>query len=292
MSTIAAALARLAVQDGITPAALPGVHVFRSSRSSARAPLLYKQGIIILGQGAKHIYLAGERYTYDPDHYLVLSVPLPLECEACIAPGEPLLGMTIDLDMALLHGITSHMDPPSEPGCTKAGCRRPGLFVGHVDAVFQDALLRLLHALDHPVESRVLGPGLLRELMYRILCGRDAACLHALVLKHTGLARIEKALRQIHDNFHQSFNVEQLAGEVNMSASAFHRAFKQVTSLSPIQYVKQVRLNMAKNLLVDQGFRASDAARQVGYESVSQFNREFKRYFGASPRALAHGERG
>jgi AraC-like DNA-binding protein len=271
-------------QEGTTPTPLPGVRLHRTSRNIVRAPLLYAQGIIIVGQGSKMVHLGDKVHVYDPEHYLVLSVPLPAECEAVIDPAKPLLSMVVDIDMELLRGIIGQLEERRET--LRPGCTQKGLYLARADAAFKDTTARLLHALASPDEARVLGRGLVRELLFRVLQGENAAALYALAAHNTGLSRIDKALRQIHENFNQSFNVEQLAEVVNMSPSAFHRAFKEVTAQSPIQYLKRVRLNKAKSLLVESGLRSSDAARLVGYESVSQFNREFKRYFGASPRQL------
>ncbi|UJX39476.1 AraC family transcriptional regulator [Desulfovibrio sp. JY] len=287
MREIAELMGRLAVNEGETATDVPGVALHKRTGSICRTPLLYQQGVIILGQGAKKVHLADTIYTYDPDHYLVLSVPLPAECEAVVHPGEPLLSLKVDIDLHMLTSVIDQMDEaapgsPARPCC----CRHQGLTLAFADAPFKETVRRLLCALLSPREARVLGRGLVRELLFRIMCGENAASLYALAHKNTGLSRIDKALKQIHYNFSQPCSVEQLAGSVNMSTSAFHRAFKDVTSLSPIQYLKKVRLNKARSLLVEDGLRASDAARQVGYESVSQFNREFKRYFGASPRQL------
>jgi AraC-like DNA-binding protein len=286
MQEIAELMDRLAVRDGETTTVVPGVSLHKTSHHIPRTPLLYQQGVIIVGQGTKKVHLADTVYVYDPDHYLVLSVPLPAECEAVVLPGEPLLSLKVDIDLRLLGSVIEQMEEPGQSPCAKLACRHQGLTLARADAAFKETVLRLLRALASPRESRVLGRGLMRELLFRIMCGENAASLQALAMKNTGISRIDKALRQIHCNFNQPCNVEQLAGTVNMSTSAFHRAFKDVTSLSPIQYLKKVRLNKAKSLLVEDGMRASDAARLVGYESVSQFNREFKRYFGASPRNL------
>lgn len=291
MREIAGRMARLATQEGVTPTEVPGVRLYKTSRDIPRTPLLYQQGVIIMGQGSKQVYLGDEIYVYDPDHYLVLSVPIPAECEATVSPDGPLLSMVVDIDMGMLGGIISQLEEQPACGGVRPGCRHLGLALARSDATFQETVLRLLRALESPVESRVLGHGLVRELLFRIMGGENAPSLYALAMKNTGLSRIDKALKQIHSNFNEPFNVDQLAGFVNMSTSAFHRAFKDVTSLSPIQYLKKVRLNKAKSLLVDEGLRASDAARMVGYESVSQFSREFKRYFGASPRRLPEMQR-
>lgn len=286
MQEIAELMDKLSKGDGITETALPGVRIGRASCGHSRSPLFYQQGIVIMGQGSKRVYMGDKVYEYDPDHYLVLSVPIPAECEAICSQEAPLLAMSVDIDMGLLNEIIGQMEERIEYAHVCQGCKHQGLFLAEADPVFKDTVLRLLRALASPVESRVLGPGLVRELLFRIMCGENAASLHALAMKNTSLSRIDRALRQIHGNFAQPFNVDELAGFVNMSPSAFHRAFKDVTMFSPIQYLKSVRLNKARSLLAEGGLRASEAARMVGYESVSQFSREFKRYFGISPASL------
>lgn len=283
MREIAALMDRLARAEGANQTALPGVRLFRTSRDVERCPLLYGQGLIVVGQGAKRVHLGGQVHEYDPDHYLVLAVPLPAECEARVTPGEPLLSMAMDIDRGALLGLIGLMGEGTE---TAAGRGLPGLALARADQAFKDTTLRLLRALASPLEGRALGESLTRELLFRVLCGENGASLRALALKSTGLSRVDKALRLIHADCSQPFSVDRLAGSVNMSPSAFHRAFKEVTALSPIQYVKKVRLNKARSMLAEEGARAGDAARLVGYESVSQFNREFKRYFGVSPRRL------
>ncbi|MGD9212400.1 MAG: helix-turn-helix domain-containing protein, partial [Desulfobacteraceae bacterium] len=158
-----------------------------------------------------------------------------------------------------------------------------GLFLSRTTPKIKNVVVRLLRAIQSPVESKVLGEGIVHELIFRIMCSENASSLYALAMKNTNLARIDKALKLIHENYQDSINVEKLADIVNMSPSSFHRAFKKVTSSSPIQYVKKIRLDKAKSLLIEQGLRVNEAATQVGYESTTQFSREFKRHFGNSP---------
>jgi AraC-like DNA-binding protein len=152
--------------------------------------------------------------------------------------------------------------------------------VAAVSPEIKEVVLRLLAALQSPIESSVLGKGLVYELLFRILCGENAAVLYALAMKNTTVAKIEKALKRIHSDYRSAMNVDSLASLVNMSPSAFHRAFNDVTASSPIQYIKKIRLTKARDLLLEQQVRVSEAANQVGYESAAQFSREFKRYFG------------
>lgn len=287
MIEIAQRMETLACGEGFTETPVSGVRIYRTTASSPRSPLLYQQGIIIVGQGAKRVYIGEESYTYDPDHYLVLSVPLPAECEAMASEEEPFLGLMVDIDMGMLGGIIGEMEAAADYTDVRQGNSHHGLFLAKADLLFKDTVVRLLRALASPTESRVLGQALVRELIFRIMCGENATALHALAMKTTNLSRIDKALQQIHNGFETPMDVDQLAALVNMSTSAFHRAFKEVTSSSPIQYLKKVRLNKAKTLLAENGLRAGEAARMVGYESDSQFSREFKRYFGESPSQVA-----
>jgi AraC-like DNA-binding protein len=158
-----------------------------------------------------------------------------------------------------------------------------GLYVAAVTPMIKDVVLRLLSILQSPIESSVLGKGLVYELLFRIMCGENAAVLYALAMKNTNVAKIEKALKLIHSSCNSAMNVNSLAALVNMSPSAFHRAFNDVTASSPIQYIKKIRLTKARDMLIERRTRVSEAAIHVGYESAAQFSREFKRYFGNSP---------
>ena len=175
------------------------------------------------------------------------------------------------------------MDEHIDHSLLKRREKHRGIYVAAVTPMIKDVVLRLLSALQSPIESSVLGKGLVYELLFRIMCGENAAALYALAMKNTNLAKVEKALKLIHSSYNAAMNVDSLAALVNMSPSAFHRAFNDVTTSSPIQYIKKIRLNKARDLLLEQRVRVSEAAIHVGYESAAQFSREFKRYFGNSP---------
>jgi transcriptional regulator GlxA family with amidase domain len=146
-----------------------------------------------------------------------------------------------------------------------------------------DAAVRLLEALRMPAEAEILGPGIVREIVYRALCGPQGHLLLEMVGRHGHTAQINAALQRMHARYAEPFHVAQVAGEVGMSVSAFHHQFKALTASSPVQYVKSVRLHKARDLIVNEGTGAAVAALSVGYESASQFSREFKRFFGATP---------
>ncbi len=291
MTEIAGLMNILARKEGFNTTLLPGVGVFKSSLSRPREPLCYQQGIIIVGQGSKIVTLGETTYKYNRENYLVLTVPIPAECETHAREGEPMLAMTVDLDIGLLNRIIAEMDNHINHDLLEKREKHKGLFLASATPQIQDTVLRLLQALQSPLDSKVIGPGLVHELIFRIMCGENASSLYALAMKNTNLARIDKALKLIHSNYRESMDVDSLAALVNMSQSAFHRAFKDVTASSPIQYLKKIRLNKAKSLLIEEGSRVNEAASEVGYESAAQFSREFKRYFGTSPIECINGTR-
>ncbi|GIU17146.1 XRE family transcriptional regulator [Shewanella colwelliana] len=283
MKSIAQLMSALAPNEGINPTALQGVHIFRSSQYGARGPMCYYQGVLIVGQGKKRVYLDNEVFDYDPQNSLVMTVPVPVECETFASVEEPVLVLVIDIDLKLLDELTRVMDAHDQLPTELGESHLPGYFIAQNNQQMESCVIRLLQALLSPLEAQALGGSFLHELLYRLLMLPNAAPLYALALSHTRLSRIDKALSFIHQHYADSIEVEQLASLVNMSTSAFHRGFKEVTASSPIQYVKKIRLNKAKELLQQHGAKAKEAALAVGYESPAQFSREFKRYFKQSP---------
>lgn len=287
MSDLVEQVTALARREGFNRTPLKGVNVYKSSESLARAPLCYSQGIIIVVQGRKRVYLDQQAYDYNPENYLVLTLPLPAECETEIEPGKPLLSLMIDFDLGMLGELVrlfdEHQPRQSRDGLVDA----KGLFVSRCTQELMGAVHRLVACLDSPLGCAALGPALVREVLYHILSGPQAAPLFALVSYNNHLARLERVLAHLHKRYSDNLDVEQLASMANMSASSFHRNFRQVTASSPKQYVKKLRLNRARELLLEPGIKVKQAAAEVGYESSTQFSREFKRYFGQSPQACA-----
>ena len=280
---IAGLMAMLAPVEGENATNLPGTLIYRSSRPMDRAPFLYNKGVILVGQGNKRIYLGDAIYEYNSDNYLVISVPIPAECETFATEDEPLLALVVDIDVGILNRIIRLMDEHIDHALLKQGEKHKGLYVEPTTPEIKDTVLRLLAALRSPLESRVLGQGLVYELLFRIMCGEYGASLYALTMQNSNLAKIDKALKHIHSSYYEAMTVDSLAALVNMSSSAFHRAFNDVTASSPIQYIKKIRLSKAREMLLEERVRVSEAAIQVGYESTAQFTREFKRYFGSTP---------
>lgn len=284
MNRIAQLMSELAPLEGFNETGLPGIRIYKTTTPAmGRTPLCYNQGVIFIGQGEKHVYLGGETYVYDPDNYLVLSVPIPAECETFTIDNKPTLAMLVDIDMTRLNHIIHQMDDYLPHPFPNKDQGEKGLFTASTSTPLKTSIEHLLKTLQSPMETKVLGDGLLTQLWFRIINGENGGSLQALAAKNTNISRIDKALKLIHTNYRETLDVNTLATLVNMSPSAFHRAFNSVTASSPIQYIKKIRLNKAMEMLIDRNIRVSDAAGQVGYESPAQFSREFKRYFGSSP---------
>ena len=266
--------------DGTRPTPVPGVELWRASKPIPRHPVVYQPEIVIVGQGRKVGYLGGKVYHYDPYNYLVLPVPLPFECETQATANEPLLAVTIALDPTMLGEMLLEMDEavPEESGTVPRG-----IYSTPLTPELSDAVIRLLECLRSPLDSRVLGRQTAREVIYRVLCGAQGGVLRALASRSENFTRIARVLRHIHTDYARPLAVEELARQAGMSVSVFHHNFKLVTATSPLQYIKQVRLHRARTLMAYDGHNAGSAAFRVGYESASQFGREFKRLFGASP---------
>ncbi|MBN3729642.1 AraC family transcriptional regulator [Burkholderia sp. Tr-20390] len=274
-----ALIQHLAPDEGHTRSLLDGVRLIRADRPLGRTPVLYEPSVVIVCQGHKRGYLANKVYRYDAQHYLVLSVPLPFSTETDASPEKPLLAVSVRLDLTAVADLMIEMDqhangPVIEPA---------GIISTPLDETLADTTVRLLRALRSPLEARVLGPGIVRELCFRVLMGVQGGAIRAALASHGNFGRIARALRRIHSDYAHPLNVSSLAREAGLSIPAFHAHFKAVTATSPIQYVKSVRLHQARLIMIRDAATAAGAAARVGYESASQFNREFKRFFGRSP---------
>ena len=233
---------------------------------------------MIVCQGRKRGFLGDHVFVYDAQQYLVLSVPLPFECETEASPEKPILAISIRVDLTTVAELLMALDDPRRPVSEPSG-----IYATPLDATLSNAVLRLLEALAQPYEARILGPSIVREICYRVLMGEQGDAIRAALSHQHHFARIAKALRRIHTDYHGDLDVETLASEAGMSMAVFHAHFKAVTSTSPMQYVKTTRLHHARLLITHDGLTVSAAATRVGYESASQFSREFKRLFGMTP---------
>jgi AraC-like DNA-binding protein len=229
-----------------------------------------------------------EVYVYDALNYLVVSVTLPARSHIIEAtPSRPYLCLRIGVDVALISELLLQLGPTAvpQPAAGRA------VFLGQMSEGLLDATLRLTALFDQPHEAAVIGPLVLKEIHYRVLTGELGHRLRDLCTADSQMQRIARVIKLLKSDYARALSVEELAAAGHMSVSSLHHRFKQLTALSPIQYLKQLRLHEARRLMLSDGLDASTACYRVGYESPSQFSREYRRLFGTSPRREINGLR-
>jgi len=242
-------------------------------------------------QGEKRAYLGGVAHTYDPDHYLCATMALPVEAEVPVAtPHEPVLGLLLGLDTRAMTETLIAYEAAARPSHRTTSTKEltPGLTVAQVDGRFVEAVGRLLELLDDPVAARVLADSRLRELLFTLIEGEAGPLVRRTL---GGAHEVSQVVTYLRENLSEPLTVDDLARRAGMSRAVFHRRFKAVTSFSPLQFIKALRLNHAA-MQIAGGEAVNRAADAVGYASASQFSREFRRQFGASPRKWASRSRG
>jgi len=266
--------------DGARPSRLPGVTLLRSRVSTEPVLVLYEPCIVIVAQGSKRFALPGRSVTYDTQRFLALTVPVSAYCETTVAENGPFLALAVRVDLTVLSELLSH------PGVSTAAAdleEEPYCIAAPMTAALRDATIRLLECLGSTSDARILGPQYVREFLYRVLCTDASNALCGLLLGSEVRAQIHRALQKLHTEYSTRINISALARDVGMSDSALHAHFRAVTGASPLQYLKTIRLHRARTLMVQESIGAAAAAQIVGYDSASQFSREFKRFFGSSP---------
>jgi len=271
----------LATRPGFVETRLPGVEVLSWDHYVASSPQIYEPSIMVLAQGSKLARLGERTLDYGAGQYLLQALSVPFMCETFASAAQPLYGVAIGLDPLVLGEMTQHMAPLPE-GMLRA--QTPASMSSAVlDAPMREAVLRLLQCLQDDEQARVMGAARMREVYFAALKGPQAGALRALVEQQGAFARIGAALAYLRDHYDQALSIETLAGQANMSASAFHEHFKRTTLLSPIQYLKRLRLLKAQQMLIGEGLGVAQVAHRVGYQSSSQFSREYKRQFARNP---------
>jgi AraC-like DNA-binding protein len=273
--------------DGSHATAINKLEFRRESFVSASLHNVCKPLLVIIVQGKKTVLLGEETYPYSVAQYLVVSVDLPLKAFVVQAtPEQPYLAFKLELDLRQLCDILTEIKAMAKPLRMSIASQEnsiKGLFVSDADAPLLDCALRLTRLLDTPQNIPILAPMIIREIYYRLLIGEQSEAVRQIATSGSNMQRIATVIQSIKVDFAQPMRVADLAEQASMSPSSFHQHFKQVTSMSPLQYQKQLRLLEARRLMLAENYNATTAADQVGYESPSQFSREYVRLFGAPP---------
>ncbi|MBW4660403.1 MAG: AraC family transcriptional regulator [Drouetiella hepatica Uher 2000/2452] len=266
-------------QDGaIEP--LKGLHFNRSSSPSECIHSVSIPAFCVIAQGSKEVFLGSDRYQYDPMHYLLATVELPIVSQILEAsPAKPYLSLRLDLDPTLVGSVMVEAGYPSPQGHANV----KAIDVSPLDASLLDAVVRLVRLLAAPAEAPVLMPLIIREIIYRLLTGAQGSRLRHIAVLGGYTHHVARAVDRLRKDFNQPLRIETIARELGMSVSGFHHHFKSVTAMSPLQFQKQLRLQEARRLMLGENLDATSAAYRVGYDDASHFNREYKRLFGKPP---------
>jgi AraC-like DNA-binding protein len=265
--------------DSIEPCALPRVKLIRSSSTTDSMPVIYEPTLCLVVQGRKRVVLGDLEYVYDASQYLVVSVDLPLMGSILNASKErPFLCISLDLDLKVLSELLLEFG-----GNAPATESKPGLALSTVTPGLLDAALRLLRLLDTPNDISALAPLAEREILYRLLAADQSGMVRHIANGQSRLSQISRAIGWIKTHYAENFTIERVADEAGMSPSSLHQHFKEVTTYSPLQYRTRLRLQEARRIMVADAVDAANAGFTVGYESPSQFSRDYTRVFGSPP---------
>ncbi|MDZ5602666.1 AraC family transcriptional regulator [Pseudomonas sp. RP23018S] len=278
-ATLCTLISALATRPGFVPTHLPQVQVLSWDHYVASSPQIYEPSLMILAQGSKLARLGPRTLEYGAGHYLVQALSVPFMCETFATAEAPLLGVAVDIDRNVLAELVQHL-----PAAAEVQAQTPqSMTSAALDAPMRASVERLLECLQDPLDAQVLGPARVREVLYTALRGPQASVLRALMEQQGHFARIGAALSFLREHYPEPLGVESLAERANMSVSTFHEHFKRCTELAPMQYLKRLRLLKAQQMLLGEGVGVAQAAHRVGYQSTSQFSREYKRQFARSP---------
>ncbi|AUO07791.1 AraC family transcriptional regulator [Paenibacillus jamilae] len=266
--------------DGVHATDIPSLYFVRSSNTTVPIYQVHEPALCIVAQGRKVVILAEESYYYGTSDYLVVSVDLPISGQVIQASTDaPYLCLRLNFDP---HQVLDLIKESTFPTTSIPDSRR-GLYVSQTNSLLLDAVVRLVHLLERPQDIPVLAPLVIREILYRILQGKQGESLKQLVMTGSHSSRIAEVIKRIKQDYDKPLRIEELSQLASMSPSSLHRHFKEVTAMSPMQYQKQLRLQEARRLLLSESADAADVGFQVGYESPSQFSREYARLFGLPP---------
>ena len=268
-------------QDGVHPTSIPSLFLIRESIITEPISRVNETSFCIIIQGEKEVWLGEECFRYGPGDYIVASVDLPVTGQVIRASSDsPYLALKLEFTPSEILEVINDTDIKSGQ---KKNVKR-AMFINEVEPSLLDAVIRLACLLDNPKHIPILAPLFKKEILYWVLQGPNGEALEQMALEGSNALRIRNVIEHIIHNYEKPFRIEDLAEIANMSAASFHRHFKEVTAMSPIQFQKQLRLQEARRLLLADPTDVADVAFKVGYESQSQFSREYTRMFGFSPR--------
>lgn len=273
-------IARWTEKGEIFDAAVPGLSLFRREEVTEPVTGMYEPSVCMVAQGAKRVQLGDEALVYDAHHFLITSVHLPTVVQVVEAsPEKPYLGLRLMLDLREVSQLMLDSSLPQP----RAQQSSRGMAVGAVTLPLVNAFQRLLDLLSEENDIPILAPMIKREIIYRLLMGDQGARLRQIVSAGSQSQQIARAIDWLKGNYASPLRIDDLATQVNMSTSTFHHHFRTLTAMSPLQYQKMLRLNEARRLMLSERLDATSAAFNVGYESASQFSREYSRLFGTPP---------
>lgn len=267
--------------EGSLATAIPGLSLHRRTSSMTPDSSLYEPSFAFIIKGAKRVVLGNETYVYDQDHFLLTAVGLPTIVQVLDASASaPYLSLKLDIDLDMARELIAEVDQLGSP----AEGNGTGIAIGPVTPELANAALRLLDLLDEPRDIPILARFIQREILYRIVTGPVGGRLRHAVEVGTQTNRVSAAIRWLRDHFDQPARIETLADVAGMGESTLHHHFRALTAMSPLQYQKHLRLHEARRMMIADRIDAGSAALRVGYASVTQFNREYRRLFGAPPK--------
>ncbi len=277
---LAALIAEMSNRDGAYVTAIPGLYLSKLSTTSAPRHTVDRSIFCVVAQGAKSILLNNERYIYDQSKYLVISLDMPLVGQIVEATREkPFLGISMELDFAEIGSLSLDAGLPL-PSDSR---HQRSLFISPLEEDLLDAVIRLVCLLKRPAQIPILAPLIRREIFYQLLLSEQSGLLRRMTVENSQVRRIAAGLEWLKKNVAKPIRMEELAREMNMSPSTMHSWFKAVTTMSPLQFQKQLRLQEARRILLSETTNATTVSYRVGYESPSQFSREYRRLFGFPP---------
>jgi AraC-like DNA-binding protein len=266
--------------ESLFETAIDGLTILRSDHEASHPHIIIKPALCIVAQGAKWTTFGNKRFDYGAGQALVVSIEAPASGRITQAsPSEPYLSVIIELDRGAMREVMEGLDSPP----VARGNARHGIFVAEVDPSIADCALRAVRLLETPKAISMLYPSIMREICYWLLTGPNGGEVARMTMANNHTQRVIGAIHALRDRFAEPVRIEELASIAQLSPSAFHRQFKALTSMTPLQYQKQLRLLEARRLMVSSVANVETAAYQVGYESPSQFSREYARMFGTSP---------